>query len=252
VETPCYASLVGGLERLFGSLVASGQLGLVGVGDLFLFQSPNLMAFVQVVAAEAGIWHIQVRGLEYAQETICHRGERQTLGEFADVPRDDRGPSVVLGLEGLLCNHQLRQLGLPVPMYDVSIVDAATAWAGLDANDAKTWFMLALLAIVESGRRRPPERREDPPAEMSNLIGRLGLAFAAEQLGDLGGIWAEIAESCFPDGGALLPQGVIDAYEGHGGDDSDAETAAIVLGAGVAFLAQAGVMTGLEDLRDAF
>ena len=142
LETPVYASLTRALCNSLGDLIRSGKLGLVDNNDMFLFVTYEMACFVHILSLDAHAVHFQLRGLEYRNETACHRLELSEVREAAEMNCFE------MAALSIVRNWQLRRLNVPLDMYSVSSSDLRTAIVSITSEDSYTWSKYAFAYVI--------------------------------------------------------------------------------------------------------
>ena len=142
LETPVYASLTKALCNSLGDLIGSGKLGIVDNNDIFLFVTDEMACFVHIISHDAHAVHFQLRGLEYRNETACHRMELSDVREAAEMNCFERRAMAIV------TNWQLRRLDVSLDMYSVSSSDIGTAIVYITSQDSYAWSKYAFAYVV--------------------------------------------------------------------------------------------------------
>lgn len=146
VETPVYISVCRALSKQFGLICRQGRLGLVNAGDIFLFKSEGLSAFVHVISVEPDRFKIQLRGLEFKNQTICHQGENRRLVELVD---DYVFPNFGAAKTGTHYAVDVRALSVPLNMYNLSVVKLDNALIGTEKHLMKLSYLLSFCWLIK-------------------------------------------------------------------------------------------------------
>ncbi|KAK8896026.1 Pecanex-like protein 4 [Tritrichomonas musculus] len=179
IETPVYTSTARALSKDFATIARSGRLGYICSGDIFLFKSESLAAFVHVISQEPSAIRIQVRGLEYDQQTTCHRGENGRLNEI--INNYSLFPNFFAASASLNCVYDIRALGIPLQMFDVSQTKIDQAFVGLSAKQTYEMFLVSFAYTIATRKEKlfevRPVSSEDEesvrPFRTSNLMSKI-------------------------------------------------------------------------------
>ncbi|KAH0788881.1 pecanex-like protein 3 isoform X2 [Histomonas meleagridis] len=124
-----------------------GELGLVNAGDIFLFKSNELSAFVHVIAIEPNCYKIQFRGLEYNSQTSCHRGEARRLNELINSYL--LFPNFQAAKVATHFVVDIRAMDIPLPMYDITKTNLSRgALVGASQKTLKLSFLYSLCYMI--------------------------------------------------------------------------------------------------------
>jgi hypothetical protein len=219
IEAPVYTSAALELGKNFSRLARNGRLGLVSCGDIFLFMSGELLLFVHVVAIEPSSFRVQLRGLEYSSQTLCHRGEATLVQDFADDTSSLRRAN-----RAMVTGYELRALEIELNMYDVAKSTLEGAFIAVTPADQYTWFMFAFCWVAASGRLNVADLPE-PPTEFAPglgraraLAGQISLLFdrldstkTVEEVNRLTDFWGAMLTVIFKDG-ILDPKPLVAAF----------------------------------------
>jgi hypothetical protein len=219
IEVPVYVSATQTLSAKFTTLVQSGELGLVTTGDIFMFKSELLIAYVHVIAMEPNLCKIQVRGLEYRDITICHRGESRRLDRLIDST-DMLGRSA--SRMGLVCVFDLRSLSIPLEMYDITCTNLERCFIGCDPASLRFWFYCAFCIIASEARQYLEPISADVAVEVPNesLFARLwaekmGGEPEAETVELVNQNWSVLSILLFVEEGRLNLANLVDMFKGN-------------------------------------
>ncbi|OHT03657.1 hypothetical protein TRFO_28924 [Tritrichomonas foetus] len=139
IEEPVYASASRALCSELATILRSGRLGLVNAGDMFLFKCENITAYVHIIVIEPASIKIQVRGIEYSSQTICHENEENVLGGL--ILGYSIFPNFSAAFASSHCVYDIRALDLPLEMYDVTRIKVSSAFVGATASSVLLSFL---------------------------------------------------------------------------------------------------------------
>lgn len=145
-ETPVYISTSRALQNSLSDLVHSGRLGIVDSNDIFLFKSESLSAFVHIIAIEPHAVRFQLRGLEYVNETVCHRGEISNL--HRSIVTYDSFPNFNLCLTFKISNWEIRALKVPLEQYSLTEISLNRVFLGITTQQIEKWLALSYIYIL--------------------------------------------------------------------------------------------------------
>lgn len=176
IETPVYASITRALSKDFANLVRSGRLGYVNSGDIFLIKSDGLAAFIHIISQEPSTIRIQVRGLEYDDQTTCHRSEISSLNDV--INNYNNKANLQVATYTAYCQFDIRDLFFPLHMYDVMYMKIDQAFVGIDSKQVYEIFLSSFAYVVATKKEKLFEVRpisaEDEerarPFRTSNLM----------------------------------------------------------------------------------
>jgi hypothetical protein len=114
---------------------------------------------------------VQLRGLEYSAQTLCHQGEAGNLQEFANDPSPFRRAN-----RATVSAYELRALAVQLRMYDVAKSTLEGAFIAVTPSDQFTWFMFAFCRVAAKGGISVADLQPLP----SEYEGRLARAQALE------------------------------------------------------------------------
>jgi len=209
IETPVYTSVASALAlSLALSLVNFGRLGVVDSNDMFLFSSGSMAFFVHIVAREAHGVRFQMRGLEYRHETACQRGELSRLHRNIDY--HGRFPNAVAAVQYMVTNWQIRRIGVPLMMYDVSRVELGLAFVGISPARALGFARLAFASAVaraalapESWAAVPANACAEGACDMLQALPPFDFACDAETAARIGAVWTTLERDIFNSHGTV-------------------------------------------------
>ncbi|KAH0793479.1 pecanex protein 1 [Histomonas meleagridis] len=150
VETPVYISACRALTAHFANICKQGRLGLVNAGDIFLFKSSELAAYVHVIAIEPDRYKIQLRGLEYNNQTSCHRGEARRLEEL--ISNYEMFPNFEASKIATHFVVDIRAMGVPLEMYDITKTKLNSAFVGASVATVKLSFLYSFAHIISKNQ----------------------------------------------------------------------------------------------------
>jgi hypothetical protein len=146
IEAPVYVSICFALRKSLSMLLKSGQLGVVDTNDVLFFVCGDISAFVHILAAEPNGVQFQLRGLEYENETICHRSELSRLKNHADT--------YIWRFFWMRTFYEttcwrLRNVAMPIRSYSFTSFDVNTAFCAI-AHDHIRLYCALSFALVSS------------------------------------------------------------------------------------------------------
>ena len=214
-EVPIFISARQDLSRVFANMARFARLGYVNCGSMFLFQSDPWVMFVQVVAIEPTICKIQVRGLEYVSQTVCHQNELRQLSTV----RNDKCFPAAMSVIGVV---QPRKYGVELDMYTAATVNFNDALIGC-TPPSKKWLLMSAFCFYINKRIFPfsqiqsidglpqDERTRD---ELARLLHYFGKDYAHDQMTVINAIWCVFRDKLVDPNGTLHREEFASTLEG--------------------------------------
>jgi hypothetical protein len=194
IEVPVYVSASRALTTTLSSWIRSGRLGIVDSNDIFFFQDEQLAAFVHIISWEPFGVRFQLRGLEYNNETSCHRDEVYHLRLNADSY--EPFPNIQIRCTYEATCWEIRALRVRLPMYVVAPQGLSGAFYGVDIARIPDIAPLAFLFRIRGKLHLVAGLLESPiPDELAAAAATIGIN---ENMGQVATLWGWLRSALFP------------------------------------------------------